>query len=74
MALARRRDAWERAASLMALIANCNRDPRKSRPFNASQFMPFDPPARERRPAKEGFRALKAMFNKRGKEKKGTAT
>ena len=41
MAEARRRDAWERTAALMALLANCHRDPKKTPAFKVSDFDPF---------------------------------
>lgn len=41
MAQARRQNAWQHTASLMALIANVNRDPKKTRPFKTSDFDPF---------------------------------
>ena len=41
MAEARQRDEWARASSLMALIANANRDPRKHRAFRPTDFDPF---------------------------------
>lgn len=38
----RRREAWDHTASLMALIANCNRDAQKvRRPFHPDQFHPM---------------------------------
>lgn len=42
MAGACRRDAWERTSWLLALIANCNRDPKKrNRPFTPDEFNPL---------------------------------
>lgn len=41
MAEARQRDEWARTSSLMALLANANRDPKKHRPFKPSDFDPF---------------------------------
>jgi hypothetical protein len=48
MTEAKRRDAWDRTANLMALIANCNRHP-KAKSFRAETFHPFhqDPSERE---------------------------
>lgn len=40
MAEARVDHDWGQTANLMALIANCHRDPKKSRPIEASQFYP----------------------------------
>ncbi len=41
MAEARQRDEWARTSSLMALIANANRDPKKHRAFRPTDFDPF---------------------------------
>ena len=42
MADARGRDEWGRMASLMALIANVNRDPRRCRAFKPGDFNPYE--------------------------------
>jgi len=41
MAEARQRDEWTRTASVMALVANTQRDPKKTRPLRPSDFDPF---------------------------------
>lgn len=41
MAEARQRDEWTRTASVMALVANTQRDPKKGRPFRPGDFDPF---------------------------------
>jgi len=41
MAEAKQRDEWARTSSLMALIANANRDPKKHRAFRPNDFDPF---------------------------------
>jgi len=41
MAEAKQRDDWARTSSLMALIANANRDPKKHRAFRPTDFDPF---------------------------------
>lgn len=41
MADARRREEWSRTASMMALLANIHRDPRRGRAFTADDFDPF---------------------------------
>jgi len=41
MAEARQRDEWAKTSSLMALIANANRDPKKHRAFRPTDFDPF---------------------------------
>ena len=35
------RDAWSRTALLCTLIANANRDPKKTRPFRVEDFNPY---------------------------------
>ena len=37
------RDEWGRMSVLCALIGNANRDPKKGRAFNPSDFDPFGP-------------------------------
>lgn len=46
MAEGRGRAEWARMSSLMALIANCHRDPRKSRPASPADFDPTTRSAR----------------------------
>lgn len=41
MAEARQRDAWAHTASILSLIANAHRDPRKTRSFKPADFDPF---------------------------------
>jgi hypothetical protein len=41
MAEAKQRDEWARTSSLMALIANANRAPKKHRAFRPIDFDPF---------------------------------
>lgn len=41
MAEGHHRDVWQHTASIMALIANVNRDPKKGRPFKPSDFNPY---------------------------------
>ena len=59
MAEARTQDAWARASALMALIANCHRDPQKTRTFKPRDF---DPYAERVAPAKADMKSLKAFF------------
>jgi hypothetical protein len=59
MAEARQQADWTRTASLMALIANCHRDPKKQRAFRPSDF---DPLARRSAPPKVGVDVLKDVF------------
>jgi hypothetical protein len=59
MAEGRQRVDWSRTSSLMALIANTQRDPKKTRAFRPSDFDPFIQP----RPIpKAGVGVLKTVF------------
>jgi hypothetical protein len=65
MADAASRDRWQHTASLMALLANCHRDAKKSRAFRPKDFHPFEKPRRspaERKPPKVGIGVLKQVF------------
>ena len=41
MAEARGREAWAHTSAILALIANVNRDPKRTRPFKPSDFDPY---------------------------------
>ncbi len=43
MAEARGRDRWAHTSTILAMIANVNRDPKKSRPFKPQDFSPYRP-------------------------------
>ena len=60
MAQARSRSDWSRVSSLMALIANVNRDPKKTRAFRPADFDPHQ--ERQRPAAKVNIDVLKAVF------------
>ena len=49
MADARHRDEWNHTSALLALLANCHRDPKKHRAFKPGDFHPQ--PAKQREPA-----------------------
>ncbi|RMF73573.1 MAG: hypothetical protein D6744_15455 [Planctomycetota bacterium] len=67
----RRRDQWCHTASLMALVANCHRDPRRMRrPFDLIDFLPPDLRVQFRRSTglrltPHNLRMLKPLFNKK---------
>ena len=44
MAEARVRDEWRRTSTLLALIANCHRDPKRTKAFRPADFDPFREP------------------------------
>ena len=60
MAEARQREAWTRTASIMALIANANRDHKKTRAFKPSDFDPFSKSSKAA--PKVGVGVLKSVF------------
>lgn len=67
LAEAKSRDAWGHTAAVMALLANCHRDPRKrKRAFRPGDFDPYAREARKEpvihKPKDEVFRLLKAAF------------
>jgi len=65
MADAASRDRWQHTASLMALLANCHRDPKKSRAFRPKDFHPFEKSRRRlsgQKPPKAGIEVLKQVF------------
>jgi len=59
MAEGRQRHEWAIASNVMALIANSQRDRKRTRPFRASDFDPF---ARPRRPIRADVSVLKDVF------------
>jgi len=60
MAEARQREAWNHTAALLALLANCHRDPRRSSAFTVTDFHPLAEPAAP--PPRADIRVLKAVF------------
>jgi len=63
MAEAKQKAAWSHTSLLCALIANCHRDPKKTRPFKPADFDPFD--KQRRRPVvvdKETIGLLRQAF------------
>ena len=60
MAEARQRDEWARASSLMALIANANRDAKKHRAYRPTDFDPFTVTAKAKQ--KVDVSILKEVF------------
>ncbi|MEZ6233409.1 MAG: hypothetical protein R3B68_04395 [Phycisphaerales bacterium] len=73
MAEARQRDEWSRTASVMALVANTQRNPKKTRPFRPSDFDPFAR-AGERRQAviPAPVSVLKDVFIRENREQGGS--
>ncbi len=71
MHAARRREQWSHTASVMALVANCHRDPRRMRrPFDLVDFLPIDLRMQVRRTTglrltPHNLRMLKPLFDKK---------
>lgn len=58
-------DRWNHTASLMALISNCHRDPKKSRPARPKDFHPHIQPKPNRSVESKprvGVEVLKQVF------------
>lgn len=74
----RRVHDWGMAASHMALLANCNRNPKyRKRPFDVFDFVPPDLRREFRRSHRTGMtpgalRALKPLFAKGAADGKGS--
>ena len=67
MADGRAKFEWGIASSLMALLANLNRDPKKGKQFKPSDFNPFTPePPKVVLRGAEMKEALKAAFCRGG--------
>ena len=67
MAEARAEADWNRTASLMALLANCHRDPKRQRAFSPDDFHPFAGRKKRRKrriPKTRDLSILKAAFVK----------
>jgi hypothetical protein len=66
MADAASRDRWQHTASLMALLANCHRDPKKTRPYRPKDFHPLERSERAARRTQRkpivGVSVLKQVF------------
>lgn len=62
MAQAAGRDRWNHTSALLALTANCHRDPKKGRAFKAADFHPHLARPRKRRLAKADITLLKTVF------------
>jgi len=63
MAEARRKHDWSMTSSMMALIANAHRDPKKHGPFKPTDFDPTTPTSRSHaQPIKTGVGVLKDVF------------
>jgi hypothetical protein len=55
----RQRHAWSVASSCLSVLANLQRDPKRTRPFKPSDFDPF---AQRKAPIKADVSVLKDVF------------
>ena len=62
MAEAKTRAMWEHTSALMALLANCHRDPKKTRPFQPSDFNPYHRRRKDASQVKASISVLKQIF------------
>jgi hypothetical protein len=64
MAGARQKQEWSHTSALLAMLANCHRDPKKTRPFKPSDFQPMPDRTRTRTPpvARADISVLKTVF------------
>lgn len=68
MAEARSRDRWAHTSSLLAMLANVNRDPKRCRAFRPEDFDPHERRERSERQRRsalikgEGFAILRKVF------------
>lgn len=63
MAEARAQHTWAATSSVLAMIANANRDPKKSRPFVPGDFNPLIERKRTNEPVIQvGIEVLKDVF------------
>lgn len=60
------RDKWNHTASILCLLANLHRDPKKHRPYKPSDFSPFTSrPAKPVEDTEAGFHLMKEIFVKK---------
>ena len=74
MAEGKSQNNWQHTSSIMALIANVNRDPKqRARPFKPSDFDPYRQPAETTQPvviSKESLQEMKETFKAFAKARK----
>jgi hypothetical protein len=67
MAEARAKERWSHTGSILCLLANLHRDPKKHRPFKPGDFSPFQTKARPAvKDTATGFRIMKHLFVDKG--------
>ena len=75
MVESQQRTAWDHTSAELAMLANANRDPKKSRAVRPDQFNPY----RTKRTTsgipitRDNIRVLKSLVKKKGKSSNGEA-
>ena len=62
MAEAKSREAWAHTSVMLALTANCHRDPKKTRPFTPADFNPHERGRRKATASTTDITILKQVF------------
>jgi len=62
MAGARQKQEWSHTSALLAMLANCHRDPKKTRPYKPADFQPRPAAPRSTPRPKADIGLLKQVF------------
>ena len=69
MAEARGREAWVHTSAILAMTANVNRDPKRTKAFKPADFNPYETHKRKAVTGKADISILKDVFVKKEKKK-----
>jgi hypothetical protein len=64
MSESRSRDNWNHTSSLLAMLFNVNRDPRKQQAVSPELFNPFERKGERRKDTKLAFKCMEQIFIK----------
>ena len=62
MAGARQQQEWSHTSALLAMLANCHRDPKKTRPYKPADFQPHRTRTLPSPPTRADISVLKTVF------------
>jgi hypothetical protein len=62
MAEAKSRENWAHTSAILAMTANVNRDPKKTKPFGPADFNPYEVAKRKTVTGKADLTILKTVF------------
>lgn len=68
MAEARRQEAWNHTSTVLAMVYNANRDPKKTRAASPRDFHPFEKQRRSGLPLTAANIGVLKAFTKKGRE------